>query len=340
MIVFRADCNSYIGSGHVARCACLASELFSLGYDSCLIGPANLDQPYKDHFRFIEPRPWPIGFEQIIDEVDVINSMDPEFLIVDDYRLSKDYESLLKYRNTRWAIFKGPTREPIQANCIINYTPSAKRGDYPGTIDDNERKFFLGPKYSLLRSEFSAPVLDKVVNHDKLRIFCCFGGGDDRGAIARVLTALTDYSIEAVFDVVVGENHPDFEMVSSIVSGFPGSLVHKSPQELVRLIDHSDLAIVSGGNIAPEVISRGVPTIILAISDNQLESGAGWASRGRNCFFLGMLDRLEGRQIRDSYNRLRDMLLHLRLPPRRLDLELVDGRSALARGLISFIEGH
>lgn len=340
MIVFRADCNSYIGSGHVARCACLASELSSLGYDSCLMGPVYLGHPHKDQFKFIEPRPWPRSFEQIINEVNFINSMNPDLLILDDYRLSKDYEGLVKEQDIRWAIFKGPTREPIWADGIINYTPSAKRGDYPGTPDDNSRKFFLGPKYTLLRSEFSTPVMDRGGNDGKLRIFCCFGGGDDRGAVERVLTALSDHSLEVVFDVVVGYNHPNVDTVNSTVASFPGSLVHNSPLQLVKLIDNSDIAIVSGGNIAPEVISRGVPTIIVAIADNQAESGFGWASRGRNCIFLGKLDRLEYSQIEDAFISLRDELFSLRFPPRRLDPELVNGRSALARELVRLIEGH
>lgn len=339
MIVFRSDFSPEIGVGHVARCACLASELLMLGYNSCLIGPANIARSYREHFKFIESRPWPKGVEQIVDEVKLIKSMNPRLLVMDDYRLSQDYERLIGEREIRWAILKGPSQERIRADCVINYTPTAKRGDYPRMKDQNSTKFFLGPKYTLLRSEFGTPIIERRGTQRKLRVFCCFGGGDDRGAIGRVLRALSDYTIEVGFDVVVGDSHPNVNFIGAVVANFPDSLVHHSPMDLVGLIDHSDIAIVSGGNIAPEVISRGVPTIIVAIADNQLESGRGWASRGRNCLFLGQIGQVKDLEIKAAFDRLRNDFHSLRFSPRTLDLELALGRSTLARELISFLEG-
>jgi UDP-2,4-diacetamido-2,4,6-trideoxy-beta-L-altropyranose hydrolase len=338
MIVFRSDFSPEIGEGHVARCASLASEFALLGYESCLIASGNLGRSYRKDFKFIEPRPWPTGIEEIVDEVSFIKSINPDLLVMDDYRLSQDYEILILENEIKWAIFKGPTQDTIWADIVINYTPSATRGDYPGVKDHNSTKFFLGAKYTLLRSEFSSPIMNRHDLTSKLRVFCCFGGGDDRGAIGRVLTALSEYSLGMVFDVVIGGSHPKADVISSIVADFPGSLVHHSPSELVGLIDHSDIAIVSGGNIAPEVISRGIPTIILAIAENQLASGRGWASRGRNCFFLGEIGQLGDSQIRDAFNILRNDLENHRLSPRSPDLELIHGRSTLARELVSFVE--
>ena len=123
----------------------------------------------------------------------------------------------------------------------------------------------LDASYRNLRNEASLQ-RDKVKN-----ILIYFGGADQDNLTGRTLNTIVDLDrSDLTVNVVIPSSHVNSQDIEEIVSNHTNIHLHKGYVEMAPLILEADLAIGAGGSSNWERCCLGLPSIIVAMSENQL----------------------------------------------------------------------
>ena len=129
----------------------------------------------------------------------------------------------------------------------------------------------LGPRYALLRPEFSAArakprVRDGVIR----RLLIFFGGIDPKNETAKALGAISAlHRPDIEVDVIVGPGNPHLANIRSLCAGLPSATVHHDPPDIAGLMAKADLAIGATGATTWERCCLGLPSIVISLAANQ-----------------------------------------------------------------------
>jgi len=310
--VFRLNAGPQVGFGHLMRCRSLAYALREQGHSCVMVGP---DQAYakkedKDLFDAWLPQAW----SNEIDDATRLSALAAEFdakmFVLDDYRVDEQYQLLLRSKGLKWLQFEARTSQPIWADIVLNASPGARAEDYAPVLRNPETRLLLGPKYAVLRPEFSN-VTPRNPERPVKKVLVTFGGGDDRGAIRYVLSALLPVTTPDInFLVISGKHNPrnaaNQEWIEAYGKGRVEFIV--DPQEIAPLMIDADLAIMAGGTSTYEAVCCGLPMIMITIAGNQERQAQGWEYEGVGKYAgkygeleLRLLKKLLWRMARDQY---------------------------------------
>lgn len=293
-IVVRVDASTEIGTGHVMRCLTLAKELLEkefivqfickqhvgnlisfIMYQGFQVKILQGGDECLDYNRSGLYAGW-LGCSQKKDASDVIKLLDghgslPECLIVDHYSLDSEWESSVRpYVKNIMVIDDLANREH---NCELlldqNYFKQDSR--YQGLVPEHCIKL-LGPKYALLRKEFTTFPVEKISSNETIqRILVFFGGSDYANMTEKVLNALALINrVDIAIDIVIGANNKNIERLKKIAISIPVCELHKQVDNMVELINNADLFIGAGGITVWERCFLGVPTLAISVAENQL----------------------------------------------------------------------
>jgi spore coat polysaccharide biosynthesis predicted glycosyltransferase SpsG len=94
---------------------------------------------------------------------------------------------------------------------------------------------------------------------------------DPANLTGRALEALLDPALaDLAVDVVLGRQSPHRQVVAELVARRPYTTLHGPLPSLAGLIARADLAIGAGGATTGERACLGLPSLVVAIADNQL----------------------------------------------------------------------
>ena len=194
MIVFRADGNGNIGSGHIMRCLSLAdaagerhidcrfvtagSELQSViqerGYKCIVLGT-----DYAD----MEP--------ELPRLTKILSDERPEAIIVDSYYVTRSYlETLRRYGNLIYIDDLAAFAYPVDA--LINYNIYAPAMGYEKLYaKDAKPLLLLGPRYAPLRKEFQRLGYRRPSSQVK-DVLVSTGGADAEHIALRLIQSLRE----------------------------------------------------------------------------------------------------------------------------------------------------
>ena len=151
MILFRADGNSEIGSGHIMRCLSLADAFRSIGKESVFVCSDDTmleiikRRGYLCHVLNSDYQN-PEGETEALLGCDYYNQA--QGIVVDSYFVNHKYMDSIRI-NKKTVYFDDLFRS-FNADGVINYNIYADSAEYKTTRSDT--KFFLGPGYAPLRS--------------------------------------------------------------------------------------------------------------------------------------------------------------------------------------------
>ena len=284
-VVIRADASSSIGTGHIMRCLTLAKELKKRGANITLITqslPKNLyliANNFTDHIYEIDVSEsldnsshvlnWQ---EDALSSINIVRKIAPvKLLIVDHYQLDINWEDLMRPYVEKIVVIDDLANRLHDADFLLD----------PNYPDDEERyktklppkcKILSGTKYALLREEFQ---LDNFVDVkcERNRLLIQFGGADS--------TNITEFTVRALApllekgmpcDIVVGSAYEHEEDLKSTLDefNFPFVKLHVSVNNISTLMSCAKLAVASGGTSVWERCCVGLPSIVMAIADNQV----------------------------------------------------------------------
>lgn len=244
-IAFFTEAGTHRGMGHLIRCYSLYEECNQYGMQGTFFLNSDIDYSYK--FSDIYPFSWD-NF-QLNDVYDIV--------VIDSYEASIDIYNTIS-KSARVAIFIDDYgRLEYPKGVIVNFAPDAQELFFH---DKNPKNLYLlGMDYIPLRREIL------TVNPTKQpQIFIMLGGNDIFNVSQMILEALQDIDrkkVVVVNNASIAETLRTYENVT---------VLHKpSDEELIFEMARSSLAISTASMSVYELAYFTIPTIIVALSENQ-----------------------------------------------------------------------
>jgi UDP-2,4-diacetamido-2,4,6-trideoxy-beta-L-altropyranose hydrolase len=224
-----------------------------------------------------------------------------DWLIVDNYALDIGWEQQIRPGVGRIMVIDDLANRHHGADVLLDqnlYDGMASR--YDGLIPDTCVKL-LGPKYALLRPEFCVEQ-EILRRHCGIvrRILIFFGGSDPSNETTKALEAIGMLNRpDIAVDVVVGGGNPRRHELERLCRRYPGVTFYCQVDNMAELMSAADLAIGAGGTATWERCALGLPALVIALADNQVELAETAARRGM-VFFLGSSGMVSSARIREA----------------------------------------
>ncbi|WP_339532795.1 UDP-2,4-diacetamido-2,4,6-trideoxy-beta-L-altropyranose hydrolase [Pseudomonas mucidolens] len=304
-VVFRADASLQIGSGHVMRCLTLACALREKGTEChfiCREHPGHLLNLIRDKgftaygLSINEPSAvselrdayatqpahasW-LGATQTQDAEScaaILETVKPDWLIVDHYALDVKWENLLRKFFNRLLVIDDLADRKHECDLLLDQNLGHTDAHYAGLVTPR-CELLVGPKYALLRPEFSHLREKSIARRDLSRIqhiLITMGGVDQNNATGATLRALRTclLSDDCTITVVMGLKAPCLDDVVEVAAGMQWPTeVLSNVTDMGERMATADLVIGAAGSTSWERCCLGVPTIMVVLADNQI-SGA------------------------------------------------------------------
>lgn len=320
-VLIRADASVAIGTGHVMRCLTLADGLRARGSTVTFVCRQHkghlCDDIEANGFAVCRlPAPeratrelerddyaaW-LGVPQSIDADQTLacirnQGAPPDWLVVDHYGLDIAWQNRVAElaRNT-FVIDDIANRShacEVLLDQNLNWSPEER---YRSLVPRHCR-LLLGPQYALLRSEFTEAARKLRRRSGTIgRIFIYFGGIDPSGETLKACRAVaSEMPDDVTVDVVAGAADPRRLEIASFCRTDARFQYHHRVENMAELINDADLAIGAGGTTSWERTYLGLPTITVAVAQNQVDGSEALAAQGA-IRYLGMRDTVTQGQL-------------------------------------------
>jgi len=287
-IYIRADGDKNIGTGHIMRCLTLALQLKKHEADVAFISHENsrhLEDMVRSHGIdvFFLPDSTPCAKpEQIMagDDMlkDAANTCEiikkeggADLVIIDHYGIDFKWENALREVSKKIMVIDDLANRKHDCDILLDqnfYIDAQSR--YDGLVPDACIRL-LGPAYALLRDEFTNLPARKF-NEQVENIVISFGGSDPDNFTGRVLEILSNNKYLGVnINVVAGVASAHKDVVEDICLKHSNMHFHYQIDYMAKLMNEADLFIGAGGATSLERVAIGLPSIVIAIADNQQE---------------------------------------------------------------------
>jgi UDP-2,4-diacetamido-2,4,6-trideoxy-beta-L-altropyranose hydrolase len=314
-VAFRVDSSLDIGAGHVMRCLTLAETLRNDGVVCRFLSrrrPGHLietirgrgfpvevlsDLTAAQEATFpVELQPahaaW-LGTDWASDARQsraVLADSAVDWLIVDHYALDARWERGLRGSCRRLMIIDDLADREHDCDLLLDQNLGRTAADYAGLAPET-CEILAGPRYALLRPEFAAlrpySLARRAAVSRAKSILVSMGGVDLSNATGRVLDALEkrDLPQDIVIHVVMGPTAPWLDEVRAhSARSRRATHVHIDVRNMAQLMADADLAIGAAGTTSWERCCLGLPTIVLALAENQKPVAEAVAARGAAIF--------------------------------------------------------
>jgi UDP-2,4-diacetamido-2,4,6-trideoxy-beta-L-altropyranose hydrolase len=301
IVAFRVDASFQMGTGHIMRCLTLADALQKQGSEVSFIC-----REHKGNLiKYIEKKGYVVyRLDRLFSEVEelnqpeinslahaswlgatqredaqacdsIIKNINPDWLIVDHYAIDYRWQNQFKKTFKKLMVIDDLADRKHESDLLLDQTFGRKEEGYTSLVPQR-CKLLLGSQYALLRPEFSqwrkyslqrraAPVLKKIL--------ITMGGVDPDNFTGQLLEMLRTSELRQGIEitVVMGSASPCLEDVKQLEQIMPcPTSVMVNVNNMAELMTNSDLAIGAVGSTTWERCCLGVPSILLAIAENQI----------------------------------------------------------------------
>jgi len=297
-IVFRCDASLQIGTGHVMRCLTLANALTEQGAEChfiCREHKGNLLdliqqrgyptyslpietelQAKKENTLKLAHATW-LGASQQHDALlcdGLLQSMQPDWLIVDHYSLDERWETRIRPYCKRIMVIDDLADRYHDCDLLLDQTFGRDIEDYVQWVPKH-CQLLCGANYALLRSEFAQwrkYSLERRKAGQLKHLLINLGGVDKDNITTKVLKDMqnSDLPDYCKITVVMGSTAPWVDLVQEQAALMQWQTeVKTGVSNMAELMASSDLAIGAAGSTSWERCCLGLPTIMLVLAENQ-----------------------------------------------------------------------
>ena len=266
-VLFRADASERIGGGHIGRCIALAEELKDRGVQvqfvtrgSNELGPSMLERAGIAFHILACNEDWrsdAAATQKIAGSAD--------WIVVDHYGLDGRWQAELKQTGRQVLVIDDLADR--QHCCDILVDTGRPVGDtaYERLVPD-DCIVMQGPRFLMLRQEFSDRK-QSVSSSGRKKVLVFFGAADGAALTLPTLDALDRSSHRSLLDVhvIVTEANAQREEIRKR----EGVVVHEDVTNMASLMAELDFAIGAGGVSMWERCCMGLPSLTIAVNDNQ-----------------------------------------------------------------------
>ncbi len=280
LALFRTDCDSGQGMGHIMRCAALARSFRKLAVDvafacSKIEGVAFARSEGYDTIDLFS-----FDTEDGLGRISSICTGRPALIVADSYEYDVSYLTALN--SIAPTAYIDDLHTPhLGVSAIVNGNITADAEKYAEMYAGKETRLLIGTSYNILRSEFRG--LGSPFIRDRVgRVLVASGGSDPHAASVKILQVLlgcpTLNDCELV--VMAGPLSRSIDKLDAISSLHPRVKVLRGVAEVAILMRSCDMAIAAAGGTLNELCACGVPSIAYALADNQVNAVGRFLSAG------------------------------------------------------------
>lgn len=298
-IGIRVDSSSAMGSGHLMRCALLGRYFRELGDDIFFLSRElplhQIEQIEADRFKVFRlraPAETPAGdsplFEQWLgvspdddacETLEILAGLSGiDWLIVDNYALDARWEQRVRPFVKKIMVIDDLADRVHDCDLLLDQNfYDCYDSLYADLVPPHCAKL-LGPDYLLLRNEFLG-LPRKPVRKQVRHLLITMGGSDPLN--------LTQWALELVagqvaspleITVVIGPGYAWEEKLRRSIRNLSGErhkiTVLKNISYMHEVMHGADVAITAGGSTVYELAFVGVPSIVVAANETQVESSS------------------------------------------------------------------
>ncbi|MCS6943956.1 MAG: UDP-2,4-diacetamido-2,4,6-trideoxy-beta-L-altropyranose hydrolase [Sutterellaceae bacterium] len=303
-VAFRVDASERIGLGHVMRCLALADALKGRGARTVFVVAA-MPEPMvaalhaKGHeviwLKRLEaagrgdPRAEFDLDAQRSDAVRTQRVLEPlaplDWLVVDHYRLGVAWERAAAGVARRIAVIDDHAQRRHDCDLLVDQNVAAAWAQYDGLLPARALRL-VGPRFALLRHEFARAQAPRV-RQDVRTVLIAFGGADPTCETEKALRGVAAAGLpHLAADVVVRADNPKLKAIRALAGRIGSAQVHVDTARMHELIERADLAIGGAGVSALERCALGLPSLLIAVADNQRPVASALGDRGA-AIYLG-----------------------------------------------------
>jgi UDP-2,4-diacetamido-2,4,6-trideoxy-beta-L-altropyranose hydrolase len=291
-VAVRVDAAPQMGSGHLMRCLTLANALKNRGAETRFVSrqmpeslrtkivaaghgfaavatEASLD---VDEGAALPHSSW-LGTSQAADARGTSAALEDgvwDWVIVDHYALDERWERVVGERAEKILAIDDLADRNHDCDLLLDQNFYAdQESRYDGLLPA-ECVRLCGPRYALLRDEFRA-YRAKVRARVGIvaRVLVSFGGMDADNYTGRALNAILGAERQDLrVDVVIGAQHPKRADIERTCATHAFAC-HVQSDRMAELMATADLSIGAGGATTWERCCLGLPTLAIALAQNQ-----------------------------------------------------------------------
>jgi UDP-2,4-diacetamido-2,4,6-trideoxy-beta-L-altropyranose hydrolase len=294
-IVIRTDSSAEIGTGHVMRCLTLAEALRGRDAEVIFISrdlPGNVCVAIESRGFEVYRLPsddndacdglkgyarWLTVAEEIdaAQTTSVIEShaATPDWLIVDHYALGRAWERKLRGRTAHIMVVDDLADREHDCDVLLDqnlYENYEHR--YDGLVPSG-CIVLAGPQFAMLREEFAKARAGLRTRDGAVRrVFVFFGGSDLTGETEKAIATARQLNRPDIhFDVVAGKANERSEQIRELCERSDNLTFHMNIANMAELMSRADLSLGAGGTTTWERCCLGLPSLTVAVADNQVE---------------------------------------------------------------------
>ena len=256
--LFICEAGSLVGFGHFMRCLALNEELTSRGWNcNFAMDQDSLSQPLvKKHIKTAIVLPKGINTDPA--EIIKLKPKGFDWLFIDNYKIEKDRINELCGWARGIAWFQAMPEQDVLADFIIGY----KSGDTCSVS---------GPLFIPLRAEIqkfrNLCSNSKLIDDKRLVIF--FGGVDGQNLSVIFAQLALDTFPDWTIDVVLSSASQSCIAIRKMQTDNRQIKLHVDVDQPMGIMSHACFAIGAGGVNAFERCAIGLPSLVIATSQNQ-----------------------------------------------------------------------
>lgn len=327
MIMFRADADHVIATGHLMRTLTIAEECAGRNVPVCFVLSSGESEriwdmlcPDREKYQI---RILAGCYRRPEEELPALKALleqeKPKALLIDSYYVTESYlQELQGY--TRIFYLDDIRTFDYPVDTVINYDVIS-REDLPVYQSGygKSKIQLLGAAYTPLRSQFSGvpyQVREKVEN-----VLITTGGTDEDNITGRILDSVLQATDESVrIHLVMGTLYRNKKWLEEKADRIKRVVLYEKVLQMADLMKECDLALSAAGTTLYELCAVGVPTICFTIAENQLSCAKGFAASGAVIYEKGYSFQEQIRSLAGDYPQRCRMSAVMR--------QLVDGMGA------------
>ena len=298
-ILFRCDASDVIGTGHLVRCLTLADEAISRGWKIVLVSrnsgdifdKLSLSNKYNcrqlnstiDTYKNPDIKDTYSDWLDVTQQTDayetllVVEEFQPFFIVVDHYALDFRWHGIIRRACKELMVIDDLGNRQLNCTFLLDQNFGSKRSKYANKLLENTSCMF-GPNFALLRKEFQQLRDLSLVKRENVKfpkkILITMGGVDACNYSLAVVQRLakSEFSKDCNFTIVVGAAYQHTKNLKSLIkdTGLKVEIM-SNVTNMAAIMSQADLCIGAAGSTSWERCCLGLPTIMLAIAENQIE---------------------------------------------------------------------
>ncbi len=270
MLLIRADASVAIGTGHVMRCLALAQAWQDAG-GTCVFAMAQSTQAVEDRvqaegFSVARLDGAPGSAQDAAGLAQLAQARGAHWVVVDGYQFGSEYQRKLKEAGLKILFLDDHGHaEHYSADLILNQSFHATDSMYSSR--ETYTGLLLGPKYAMLRREFSKwREWKREIPAVARKVLVTMGGSDPDNITLRVMQALATVKIDRLQAVVVsGGSNPHIGSLQKAATQFVGKVdLVSNISNMPERMAWADVGIIAAGGTLWELLCMGCPVLSYA----------------------------------------------------------------------------